>query len=65
MFARPGSWVEDGAALLMTPYALIKISWVVGAAARLLPIGDGFDLTGWLVLKTATIGMAAMPASRR
>ncbi|MGW4383458.1 hypothetical protein [Kitasatospora sp. NPDC004531] len=37
---------------------LIKVSWVVGALAGLLPIGDGFDLAGWVVLNTVTIGMA-------
>ncbi|MFF4569581.1 hypothetical protein [Streptomyces sp. NPDC001410] len=57
---RAGRLAAYGAALVMTPYALIKISWVVGAAAGLLPIGDGFDLTGWSALNTATIGMAAI-----
>ncbi|MFI8239379.1 hypothetical protein ACIF83_19220 [Streptomyces sp. NPDC085866] len=57
---RAGRLAAYGAALVMTPYALIKISWVVGAVAGLLPIGDGFDLTGWVVLNTATIGMAAI-----
>ncbi|MGW1894430.1 hypothetical protein ACWCP6_29940 [Streptomyces sp. NPDC002004] len=44
----------------MTPYALIKVSWVVGALAGLLPIGAGFDLAGWVVLNTVTVGMAAI-----
>lgn len=57
---RAGRLAAYGAALAMTPYALIKISWVVGALAGLLPIGDGFRLTGWLVLNTATIGMAGI-----
>ncbi|MFF7122071.1 hypothetical protein [Streptomyces sp. NPDC008240] len=57
---RVGRLAAYGAALVMTPYALIKISWVVGSLAGLLPIGDGFDLTGWVVLNTVTIGMAAI-----
>jgi hypothetical protein len=44
----------------MTPYALIKITWVVGAVAGLLPVGDGFGLAGWVVLNTATVCMAAI-----
>jgi hypothetical protein len=44
----------------MTPYTVIKISWVVGAVAGLLPTGDGFGLAGWVVLNTATIGMAGL-----
>lgn len=32
----------------------------MGAVAGLLPIGDGFDLTGWVVLDTETVGMAVI-----
>ncbi|MEU6097196.1 hypothetical protein [Streptomyces sp. NPDC047079] len=57
---RAGRLGAYGAALVMTPYVLIKVSWVVGAVAGLLPIGDGFGLAGWVVLNTATIGMAGL-----
>ncbi|MGW2420622.1 hypothetical protein ACWC0C_15450 [Streptomyces sp. NPDC001709] len=59
-FDRLGRSAAYGAAAVMAPYALIKISWVVGAIAGVLPIGEGFGLAGWLVLNTATIGMAGL-----
>ncbi|MEV5878421.1 hypothetical protein AB0L75_30185 [Streptomyces sp. NPDC052101] len=59
-FDRLGRLAAYGAAAVMTPYMLIKISWVVGAIAGVLPIGDGFGLAGWVVLNTATIGMAGL-----
>ncbi|MER5542300.1 hypothetical protein ABT072_07495 [Streptomyces sp. NPDC002589] len=59
-FDRLGRLAAHGAAAVMTPYALIKVSWVVGAIAGVLPIGDGFGLAGWVVLNTATIGMAGL-----
>ncbi|MCC9307484.1 hypothetical protein LN042_10275 [Kitasatospora sp. RB6PN24] len=59
-FDRAGRLAAYGAALVMAPYALIKVSWVVGSLAGLLPIGAGFNLAGWVVLNTATIGMAAL-----
>jgi hypothetical protein len=49
-----------GAALALTPYLLIKVSWVVGSLVGLLPVGAGFGETEWVVLNTATIGMAAI-----
>ncbi|ANP48921.1 hypothetical protein J2Z21_002513 [Streptomyces griseochromogenes] len=57
---RVGRGAAHGAALAMTPYALIKLSWVVGAVAGLLPIGRGFDMADWVVLNTVTIGMAGI-----
>jgi hypothetical protein len=39
-----------GGAATMTPYLLIKVSWVLGAAAGWLPIGQGFSLTVILTL---------------
>lgn len=48
-----------GAALAMTPYLLIKISWVVGAALGLLPQVEQLSVVGFVVLNTVTIGMAA------
>jgi hypothetical protein len=48
-----------GAALAITPYLLIKVSWVLGALLGLLPSGAGFSLAGWVALNTATIVMAA------
>ncbi|MGF1426775.1 hypothetical protein [Kitasatospora sp. LaBMicrA B282] len=57
---RAGRLAAYGAALVMTPYALIKVTWVVGAIVGLLPIGDGFSLPGWVVLNTTTVGMAGI-----
>ncbi|MER5783247.1 hypothetical protein ABT104_16220 [Streptomyces mobaraensis] len=59
-FDRVGRWAAYGSAVVMAPYVSIKVAWVVGAAGGLLPVGDGFGLTEWLVLNTATIGMAAV-----
>ncbi|EST20061.1 hypothetical protein M878_40330 [Streptomyces roseochromogenus subsp. oscitans DS 12.976] len=59
-FDRLGRLAAYAAAAVMTPYALIKVSWVVGAIAGVLPIGDGFGLAGWVALNTATIGMAGL-----
>ncbi|MEU9987066.1 hypothetical protein AB0E10_09720 [Streptomyces sp. NPDC048045] len=59
-FDRVGRLAAYGAALAMTPYTLIKVSWVVGAVAGLLPIGEGFGLAGWVVLNVVTICMAAI-----
>jgi hypothetical protein len=47
-------------AVVMTPYLLIKVSWVLGAAVGWLPIGRGFSLLGWLGLNTMTVVMAAV-----
>ncbi|MFD7162948.1 hypothetical protein [Streptomyces violascens] len=44
----------------MSPYLLIKVSWVVGSLLGLAPIGKGFNLAGWVFLSTVTIGMAAI-----
>jgi hypothetical protein len=49
-----------GAALALTPYLLIKVSWVVGSLLGLLPVGAGFGMAEWVVLNTATIGMAGV-----
>jgi hypothetical protein len=48
-----------GAALAMTPYLLIKISWVIGALLGLLPRAEQSSVTGFVVLNTVTIGMSA------
>jgi hypothetical protein len=48
-----------GGAVLMTPYLLIKIFWVVGAVLGIVTPSDGMSLTGWLTLNLATIVMAA------
>ncbi|MFF7231385.1 hypothetical protein [Streptomyces sioyaensis] len=55
---RAGRVGAYGAAVALTPYALIKVSWVIGALLGLLPVGDGFGAVEWVVLNTATIGMA-------
>ncbi|MDH6140567.1 hypothetical protein P3T35_002575 [Kitasatospora sp. GP30] len=59
-FDRAGRPAAYGAALVMAPYTVIKVCWVVGAIAGLLPIGAGFSLAGWVVLNTTTIGMAGL-----
>jgi hypothetical protein len=48
-----------GAALAMTPYLLIKVSWVVGALFGLVPRDARFSVASVVVLNTVTIGMAA------
>ncbi|MFG2715662.1 hypothetical protein ACGFX2_34760 [Streptomyces goshikiensis] len=49
-----------GAALALSPYLLIKASWVVGSLVGVLPIGNGFGLAEWVVLNTVTVGMAVI-----
>ncbi|MFD5321507.1 hypothetical protein [Streptomyces sp. NPDC127098] len=49
-----------GAALAMTPYLLIKVSWVVGALAGVLPTGSDASVAEWVVLNGVTIVMAAV-----
>ncbi|MEU7577668.1 hypothetical protein AB0B50_08700 [Streptomyces sp. NPDC041068] len=56
---RSGRIGAYGAASTLTPYLLIKVSWVAGALLGLAPTGTGFGVTGWVVLNTVTIGMAA------
>ncbi|MFE9882154.1 hypothetical protein [Streptomyces sp. NPDC005784] len=56
---RIGRVAAYGAAAALVPYLVIKVSWVVGSLLGLLPVGRGFSLSGWLVLNTVTIGMAA------
>ncbi|WP_179277118.1 hypothetical protein [Actinoplanes regularis] len=48
-----------GAALAMTQYLLIKISWVIGALFGLIPRDEHFSVAGFVLLNTVTIGMAA------
>lgn len=55
---RVGRKAAYGAALALSPYLLIKVSWVVGSLVGVLPIGEGFGLAGWVVLNTVTMGMA-------
>ncbi|GGJ98870.1 hypothetical protein GCM10011583_33000 [Streptomyces camponoticapitis] len=57
---RVGRGAAYGAALALVPYALIKVSWVVGSLAGVLPVGDGFGMAEWVVLNTVTVGMAAI-----
>ncbi|MFF4159393.1 hypothetical protein [Streptomyces sp. NPDC001678] len=57
---RVGRCAGYGAALAMAPYLLIKVSWVVGSLLGLAPIGEGFNLAGWVLLNTVTIGMAGI-----
>ncbi|MFJ4773146.1 hypothetical protein ACIP88_29275 [Streptomyces uncialis] len=53
---RVGRFAASGAALALTPYSLIKVSWVVGSLLGLLPVGAGFGKAGWVVLNSATSG---------
>ncbi|WP_405799413.1 hypothetical protein [Streptomyces sp. NBC_01506] len=57
---RAGRVAAYGAALALTPYLLIKVSWVVGSLLGLLPVGTGFGKTEWVLLNSATIGMAGI-----
>jgi hypothetical protein len=57
---RVGRGAAYGAALSLTPYPVIKVSWVIGSLLGVLPVGSGFGLTEWVVLNTATVGMAAI-----
>ncbi|GAA2019850.1 hypothetical protein GCM10009839_15460 [Catenulispora yoronensis] len=55
---RIGRIAAYGAAVTLTPYVVIKASWVIGSLFGVLPVGTGFNLAGWVLLNTATIGMA-------
>ncbi|MER5733286.1 hypothetical protein ABT084_33990 [Streptomyces sp. NPDC002138] len=57
---RVGRKAAYGAALALSPYLLIKVSWVIGSLVGVLPIGEGFGLAAWVALNTVTIGMAAI-----
>lgn len=57
---RAGRIGAYGGAAALTPYLLIKASWVVGSLLGVLPVGAGFGLAEWVALNTATIGMAAL-----
>ncbi|MGW7556135.1 hypothetical protein [Streptomyces rimosus] len=54
---RAGRIAAYGAALAMLPYLLIKVSWVAGS---LLGAGGGSGTAEWVVLNSATIGMAGV-----
>ncbi|MCX5377067.1 hypothetical protein [Streptomyces sp. NBC_00091] len=57
---RVGRIAGYGAALALSPYLLIKVGWVVGSVAGVLPVGEGFTMAEWVVLNTVTVGMAAI-----
>ena len=57
---RAGEVAAYGAALALTPYLVIKVSWVVGALAGVLPTGDGMRTSEWVALNLATIVMSAV-----
>ncbi|WEO94749.1 hypothetical protein A6P39_012430 [Streptomyces sp. FXJ1.172] len=44
--------------MALTPYLLIKVSWVAGALLGLIPLGGTMGLPQWVLLNTVTIGMA-------
>ncbi|GGW82098.1 hypothetical protein GCM10010503_69230 [Streptomyces lucensis JCM 4490] len=44
--------------MAMTPYLLIKVSWVAGALVGVIPLGSTMGLAQWVLLNTVTIGMA-------
>lgn len=57
---RVGRSAAYGAALALSPYLLIKVSWVIGSLVGVLPIGNGFGLAEWVVLNTVTVGMGVI-----
>lgn len=57
---RMGRLAAYGGAAAMAPYAVIKVSWVIGSLLGLAPVGAGFGLAEWVVLNTVTVGMAAV-----
>ena len=57
---RVGGLAAYGAALALTPYLVIKVSWVAGALAGVLPTGDGMSTSAWVALNTATIVMSGV-----
>ncbi|MFD9380431.1 hypothetical protein ACFWBH_33790 [Streptomyces sp. NPDC059999] len=57
---RVGRNAAYGAALALSPYLLIKVSWVVGSLAGVLPIGNGFGLAEWVALNTVTVAMGVI-----
>ncbi|MFJ2772470.1 hypothetical protein [Streptomyces sp. NPDC087300] len=59
LWERAGRIGGYGAALALTPYLVIKVSWVLGSLLGLAPVGAGFDVAGWVALNTVTVGMAA------
>jgi len=57
---KAGDAAAYGAALALTPYLAIKVSWVVGALAGVLPMGEGMTTSEFVALNTATIVMSAV-----
>lgn len=57
---RIGRGAAYGSALVLSPYLLIKVSWVLGALIGVLPTGKGFSRSGWVLFNTVTVGMAAI-----
>ena len=56
---RAGRVAGHAAAVAMTPYLLIKASWVVGSLLGVLPTGADLGLAEWVAVNTITMGMAA------
>lgn len=59
MWERVGRVAPYGAAFALSPYVVIKASWVIGSLVGAFPVGAGFSTAGWVVLNTTTIGMAS------
>ena len=57
---RVGEVAAYGAALALTPYLVIKVSWVAGALLGVLPAGDGMSTAEWVALNVATIVMSGV-----
>jgi hypothetical protein len=57
---RAGALAAYGAALALMPYLVIKVSWVAGALAGVLPTGDGMSTSAWVALNTATVVMSGI-----
>jgi hypothetical protein len=49
-----------GAAVALTPYLIIKVVWVAGALAGLLPAGEAMSVAAFVALNVVTIAMAAV-----
>lgn len=57
---RIGRYAGYGAALALSPYLVVKVSWVIGSLLGLIPIDEEYSLAGWVLLNTVTVGMAAI-----
>lgn len=52
-------WAAVGGAVALAPYLIIKVVWVAGALAGLLPSDTGMSVAAFVTLNVVTIAMAA------